>query len=117
MQNPEIIIVPVIFGVCGWIVKIVLDARTRNHLIDKGLVEEGVKNLYPRIVSPAQSNLKWGLVLLGIGVASMISFWFPHTISEEGTLGLICIFAGVAFLVYYAVASQREKEHRNGPSN
>ncbi|MCK4462507.1 MAG: hypothetical protein KAW46_11925 [candidate division Zixibacteria bacterium] len=95
----------------------VLDAHTRNRLIDKGLVEEGVKSLYPKIVSPALSNLKWGLVLLGIGVASMISFWLPDTISEEGTLGLICIFAGVAFLIYYAIANQREKEHRNGPGN
>ena len=117
MQNPEIIIVPVIFGVFGWIVKMVLDARTRNRLIDKGLVEDGVKNLYPRIVSPALSNLKWGLVLMGIGAASMISFWFPDVISEEGTLGLICIFAGIAFLIYYAIANQREKEQRDSPSN
>lgn len=117
MHNPEIIIVPVIFGVFGWIVKMILDARTRNRLIDKGLVGEGVKNLYPKIVSPALSNLKWGLVLMGIGVASMISFWFPDVISEEGTLGLICIFAGVAFLIYYGIANQREKEHRNGSSS
>ena len=117
MQNTEIVIVPVIFGACVWIVKMVLDAHTRNRLIDKGLVEEGVKNLYPRIISPAQSNLKWGLVLLGIGVASMISFWFPDVISEEGTLGLICIFAGAAFLVYSAVASKREKEDSNSRSN
>ena len=117
MQNPEIIIVPVIFGVVGWIVKIVTDANTRRHLIDKGLVEEGVKNLYPKTISQALSNLKWGLVLMGIGVAAMISFWFPDTISEEGTLGLICIFAGIAFLIYYGIANQREKEQRNGPSN
>lgn len=117
MQNPEIIIVPVIFGVVGWIVKIVTDAATRRRLIDKGLVEEGVKNLYPKVVSPALTNLKWGLVLLGIGVAAMVSFWFPDVISEEGTLGLMCIFAGVAFLVYYGIASQREKEQRSNPSN
>ena len=117
MQNTEIVIVPVIFGVFAWVVKMVLDARTRNRLIDKGLVGEGVKNLYPKIISPALSNLKWGLVLMGIGAASMISFWFPDVISEEGTLGLICIFAGIAFLVYYAIANQREKEQRNGQSN
>jgi len=117
VQNPEIIIVPVIFGVVGWIVKIVTDAATRRRLIDKGLVEEGVKNLYPKVVSPALTNLKWGLVLLGIGVAAMVSFWFPDVISEEGTLGLMCIFAGVAFLVYYGIASQREKEQRSNPSN
>ncbi len=114
---PELVIVPAVFLAVVAIVKIVSDARTRNRLIDKGLVEEGVKNLYPRQSSPALSNLKWGLVLMGIGVASMISFWFPDVISEEGTLGLICIFAGVAFLIYYAIASQREKEHRNGSSS
>ena len=114
---PEIIILPAMFFACVAIVKIVSDARTRNRLIEKGLVEEGIKHLYPRQASPAMSNLKWGLVILGIGVASMISFWFPDVISEEGTLGLICIFAGVAFLIYYAIASQREKEHRNGSSS
>jgi len=115
-MGEEIVIVPAMFFACVWIVKIVTDSRTRNRLIDKGLVGEGVKNLYPGVVSPALSNLKWGLVLLGIGVASMIAFWSP-AISEEGTLGLICVFAGVAFLIYFAIANQHEKEQRSGTGN
>ena len=110
---PEMIILPAMFFACVAIVKIVSDSRTRNRLIDKGLVEEGVKNLYPRQTSPALSNLKWGLVLLGVGLGAMVSF-FTDAISEEGTLGLMCILAGLAFLVYYAVASKHDKADGNG---
>ncbi|MDH3891062.1 MAG: hypothetical protein OEV49_08240 [candidate division Zixibacteria bacterium] len=112
---PEIVIVPAMFLACVAIVKIVSDARTRNRLIEKGLVEEGVKNLYPRQTSPALSNLKWGLVLLGVGLGAMVSF-FTDVVSEEGTLGLMCVLAGLAFLVYYAVASKDDKADRNGVS-
>lgn len=113
MQNPEIIIVPVVFLAFVTIIKILSDARTRNRLIDKGLVEEGVKNLYPRQASPSLSNLKWGLVLLGVGVGAMVSF-FTDAISDEGTLGLMCVLAGLAFLVYYAIASKQDKADGNG---
>lgn len=112
---PEIIIVPSLFLACVAIVKIVSDARTRNRLIDKGLVEEGIKNLYPRQTSPSMSNLKWGLVLLGVGLGAMVSF-FTDAVSEEGTLGLMCILAGLAFLVYYAIASKQDKTDGNGVS-
>lgn len=110
---PEIVIVPAMFLAMVAIVKIVSDARTRNRLIDKGLVEEGIKNLYPRQTSPALSNLKWGLVLLGVGLGAMVSF-FTDAISEEGTLGLMCVLAGLAFLVYYAIASKQDKADQNG---
>lgn len=112
---PEIVIVPAMFLAMVAIVKIVSDARTRNRLIDKGLVEEGIKNLYPRQSSPALSNLKWGLVLLGVGLGAMVSF-FTDAISEEGTLGLMCVLAGLAFLVYYAIASKQDKADGNGVS-
>ena len=110
---PELVIVPAMFLAIVAIVKIVSDARTRNRLIEKGLVEEGVKNLYPKQSSPALSNLKWGLVLLGIGLGAMVSF-FTDFVSEEGTLGLMCVLAGLAFLVYYAVANKDEKDNNNG---
>ncbi len=111
---PEIVIIPSLFLACVAIVKIVSDARTRNRLIDKGLVEEGVKLLYPRQVSPTLNNLKWGLVLLGIGIGALISF-FSDVISEEGTLGLMSVLAGIAFLIYYTIAAKHEKNENNHP--
>ena len=110
MNNLADAIAPVaVFGGFVWIIKIICDYKTRNKLIDKGLVDEKVKFLYrDGTASRALSNLKWGIVLIGIGLAAMMGYWFPRTFSEEGVIGLIFLFAGLGFLTYYFVASQKE---------
>ncbi len=106
MLNITEAIIPIsIFGAMVWIIRIICDYKTRNRLIDKGLVDEKVKFLYQGgDQSRALSNLKWGIVLIGIGAAAMISYWFPRSFSEEGTIGLMFLFAGFGFLTYYFVA-------------
>ena len=100
-----------VFGCFVWIIKIICDYKTRNKLIDKGLVDENVKFLYRgEGQSRALSNLKWGIVLIGIGVAAMISYWFPRNFSEEGTIGLMFLFAGFGFLTYYFVSISKGRK-------
>jgi hypothetical protein len=105
-------VVPItIFGAVVWIIKIVCDYKTRNRLIDKGLVDEKVKFLYRGgEQNRSLANLKWGIVLIGIGVAALVSYWFPRSFSEEGTIGLMFLFAGFGFLTHYFVAASREKK-------
>ena len=115
MFDPEFVAPIGFFLVIGWIVKIVLDYRIKQKLIEKGLLDEKVKFLYRGNV--ALSNLKWGMVLIGIGFAIVLRQWFPYSLSDDGMLGLIFLLAGLSFLVYYFLASKIEKKDRENPDN
>jgi uncharacterized membrane protein len=104
-MSEEILIPFVIFSAIVAIVKIISDTMTRHRLIAKGMVDEKVKHLF---IKDAQlqrlSSLKWGMVLIGIGVALVISQFAEDYITDESVFGLMFIFAGVAFLIYYGIA-------------
>ena len=97
----------VAFGSIVMIIKIITDNVIRKRLIDKGMVDDKVKFLYngsPK--AKALTNLKWGIVLVGIGLAALIGHLFPDHVDEGATIGLMFIFAGVGFLVYYIVLAR-----------
>lgn len=104
----EVLITATVFVSICWIIKLLVDARTRNKLIDKGIVDEKVKNIFggnPEL--QMLSSLKWGMVLVGIGLAALLSQLFPYSIDAEIAFGLMFIFAGVAFLAYYPIADRK----------
>ena len=108
----EGVLIPlVVFGAIIAIAKIITDTMTRHRLIAKGMVDEKVKHLF---IKDAQlqrlSSLKWGMVLVGIGVALVIGQLAEDYITGESVFGLMFIFAGMAFLIYYGIA----RKHLNG---
>jgi len=119
MNNLEEILVPfVIFGAIVMIIKIVTDYRTRKELIAKGEVNENIKFLYEKysVKSNVLNNVKWGLVLLGIGLAMVSKQIFNDFITDESVLGLMFVFSGIGFLVYYGIASMASnKDSDNSP--
>ncbi len=109
MEAP--LIVGIIFFSVVAIVKIAADAATRRRLIERGEADDKIRALamgYSELST--LNNLKWGMVLVGVGLASLISYWMPEYLSEEGAIGLIFIFAGLGFLIYYPLAQRRLKE-------
>jgi hypothetical protein len=95
------------FIAIGAIVKLGLDHRTRQKLIDKGMVDENVKYLYRENgETRALSSLKWALVLIGIGLAFIIGQIVPARMMEEITVAGMFLLAGVGLLIYYAIASR-----------
>ncbi len=115
MQSWADVIAPVAIISCFVMaLKLYLDYRIKRQLIEKDKVDENVKFLqFSSYDFRVLSNIKWGMVLIGIGVAAMLSWWFPRYISDEGTIGLMFLFAGVGFLVYAAMAS-KHKQNGNG---
>jgi len=103
-----IIIVGIIFGSIVGVIKIISDNRIKNRLIDSGQIEDKLKNLSfaTNVYYNPITAIKWGLVLLGIGIAFMLGQLFPWRISEESTFGLMLIFAGIALLIYYFIAKK-----------
>jgi len=112
----EVLTPVAIFGAFGFMLKIFFDYRIKKQLIEKDKVDENVKFLNQSGPETKMlTNLKWGMVLVGIGLAMLISWWFPRQIGDEGTIGLMFLFAGVGFLISAGLASKIGKDKNGGP--
>jgi len=115
MEAP--LIVGIVFFSIVTIVKIVVDSSTRRRMLETGTLDDRMKRL---LLSQAElstlSNIKWGMILIGIGLAALLSQLLPYWFSDEGAIGLVFLFAGLGFLIYYPIAQKRLKEieRRNG---
>lgn len=88
------------------IVKIISDNKVRHELINKGLVDENVKYLYSgNLILQPLASVKWGLILIGIGVALFIGR--TYRLHDQIVFGLMFIFAGIGFIVYYFLAKKK----------
>ena len=106
------LIVSVIFLSVVTVVKILADNRTRSQLIQKGEVNENLTTLFKSYGTYGRlgSNLKWGMVLIGIGLALVIKQIAPVYLDDETVLGLIFLFAGLSFFIYYFIAKTRSNK-------
>jgi hypothetical protein len=97
--------------VVPFIVKMLSDNRTRRKLIEKGLVDEKVKYLFmDKPKEYVSSSLKWGMVLIAIGLAVFVGQIAPKELVEEVTIGAMFVFGGIALVIYYAIASKKINE-------
>ncbi|MCB0834473.1 MAG: hypothetical protein KDC45_13490 [Bacteroidetes bacterium] len=111
MQSFEVLIPIVLFFVVYLVIKTVSDNRLRQKLADKGLVDEKVKYLFAQAGESSPMNaLKWGIVLVAIGVALFAATLLPRLFDGPGAFGLMSIMAGVGFLVYYGIAKNKTLE-------
>jgi len=103
------ILVPIVlFIVIGWIIKVLSDNHTKNLLIEKDIVNENVKFLYiDRSEQYAPSSLKWGMVLIAVGLAiflgkilTTIPSIMMRSHDEEAIIfALMFIFGGLALII------------------
>ncbi len=95
------------FFACVYVIKTISDNRVRNKLIEQGKIDEDAKYLFSNIDQKGWlSALKWGLVLVGIGLAFLFGQLFGPELRmrNEITVGCIFLFPGIALLIYYFVA-------------
>jgi hypothetical protein len=108
-----VLIVFVIFSSIAFVIKVISDNRIRRRIIESGQVDEKVKYLYfksGRKLHDPLSNVKWGMVLVAIGLALLLGQLFPYDITEMMTIGFMFLFAGIAFLIYYFIQKGKSKE-------
>jgi len=108
----EALIVGIVFFSIVAIVKIIADATTRRRVLDKAATDpEAAQRLYGHPELLNLSSLKWGMVLVGIGLAWLISRWMPYRYwHDETVFGLMFLLAGVGMLVYYPIAQRKIKK-------
>lgn len=112
-----VLVLAVIFGGIIGIIRTGSESRFRQKLIDKGLVDEKVQEMLAKssYCGNNLNNLKWGMVLVAIGAAALISRFIPYDMEDGGTVGLMFIFAGAAFLIYYPIAQRHERNKGMNP--
>jgi len=109
------IIVPIAsFMFIFLLIKALFDYRTRQKLIEKGLVDEKVKYLFAEQQADFKflNSLKWGMVLIGLGLAVLLGEMVPDERAEEMTIGAMFVFAGLAMLIHYGIANRMSKKSK-----
>lgn len=104
----EDILVPAIFMFFTTvIIKILSDNRIRRMLIEKNMLNQNIQYLFTNpFESQIPSSLKWGMVLVAIGLAVLIGQFAPENLSEEITFSMMFILAGLALIIFYVVGSR-----------
>ncbi len=99
------------------LLKIVTDTFTRHKLINKGLIDEKVKYLFTQQqAAQPLSSMKWGMVLVAIGLALLLKQFWPGYVADETMFGLMFLFGGIGFLIYYTIADKKlRREARENP--
>jgi hypothetical protein len=107
-HNLEFLVPLGFFALVVLIVKIISDNKLRHKLISQNMVDDRVKYLFLKPTAEITlSSIKWGMILIGIGLAMFIRSLFPYYVSEEMTLGLIFLFSGLALIISFGL----EKAH------
>ena len=98
------IILPIMFGAVVYLVKILSDNKVRHRLIDKGVIDENIKYLFfNQYKIGVPGALKWGMVLIGVGLAFLIGQLVPGEMETEVTIGCIFLLAGLGMMIYYFI--------------
>lgn len=113
--TPVLVLGVIFAGIIG-IIRAGTESRFRQRLLEKGMVDEKVQEMLSKSshCGGGLNNLKWGMVLVGIGAAALISRILPYDMEDGGTMGLMLIFAGLAFLIYYPIAQRHERNKTVG---
>ncbi|MBN1465179.1 hypothetical protein JXA02_05415 [candidate division KSB1 bacterium] len=109
------IFVPIVlFGVIAYIVKIAAENRTRRILIEKGEINENLKYLFAdKLAYAVPSSLKWGMVLIAVGLAFFISRAVNLGMDDETALfALMFLFGGIALVIYYFIGTRMLKNQK-----
>lgn len=110
MNQFEFLIPIAFFVIVAVIFKIVTENRTRQKLIDKGMLDERTKYLFMHPAPPSLNSLKWGMVLIAVGLALALVNLFPIAFEGPASIGLMMLFAGTAFILYFIIARKHEEK-------
>lgn len=107
-------LIPMIFFLCVaavWGLIALTRHKERMTMIEKGLKPEDIKSMYERgiIRMNPLSSLKWGIVLVGVGLAVLLGMMLNNLyFVEEGVYpGLIALFGGLGLITFYMIAHKK----------
>ena len=106
----------IVFSAMAFVIKTISDNVLRRKALEKAELNEHIKYLFAKgegLERAPMSSVKWGLVLIGLGAAIFVGRLFPYDMYESVTVGLMMLFAGLGFVIYYFLASKALKDKEN----
>ena len=103
MQNVEILIPLSLFLLVGFLAKNGMEHKTMRQLINRGEKIGDMNEILATLSHRTSigSSMKWGLILVGIGVAFIVAQFFPRGMQDEMTVAFMFILAGLGLIFYY----------------
>jgi hypothetical protein len=87
------------------ITKVLSDNWTKRKLIEARVSDDVIRTLFRKESDPEMfAALKWGLVLVALGLGLIVSQYLPSGFEEPLAWGVVLVFGGAGLLAYYAVA-------------
>ena len=100
------------FGAVVYIFHIITAYKLRRKLVENKMVDENTRYLFQNDTRNG-AVLKWGMVLISIGVAIIISQLVPARYEEIALGSAIFLFSGMAFILYYFMARNKSQQSAN----
>ncbi|EIL93508.1 MULTISPECIES: DUF6249 domain-containing protein [Rhodanobacter] len=99
-------LIPMVLFVCiVYAIKVVVDARVRSRMIGAGGSEELVKSiLLDEEQRRRHSSLRWGIVLLSVGVGFGLIQWFGWQEVTPGLIAVLALATGAGNLAFFAIS-------------
>lgn len=100
------IFIPIVLFICiTYAIKVVVDARVRSRMIGAGGSEELVNSIMrDEEQRRRHSSLRWGIVLLSVGLGFGLIQWFGWQDVTPGMVAVLAGATGLGNLVFFAVA-------------
>ncbi len=103
-----IVLFVTLFGVIGYTTRIISDNRVRRELVGKNVDQEIIQKLFlEHRAEDINSNLKWGIVAVALGLALAVIQFTGLSSEEPLTFGIASIAGGSALLFYYMLRQRR----------
>jgi hypothetical protein len=98
--------IPISLFICiTYAIKVVVDARTRSRMIGAGGSEELVSSiLRDEEQRRRHSSLRWGIVLLSVGVGFGLIQWFGWQDVTPGMIAVLAAATGAGNLAFFAIS-------------
>ena len=114
MNNFEVFIPIVMFICVAYVIKVVSDNRIRRSAVERGQVNENIKYLYSQNWEYAvPSSLKWGIVLIFLGIAFLLIHFVPEFDSDRLIAAILFLMAGLGFITYYGIGKYLISRNKN----
>ena len=108
-----------LFVVIAVIVNIFTERNTERiklkiieHAISEGKYDANLKELFDATMkkSATLAHIKWGFILIGLGLALIIGQFVPIFYDDKATLSLMFILSGIALIIYHFVFYKKGNE-------
>lgn len=109
MEGVLALSIPITFLVAvAFITRVISNNRVRRQLITSGASAELAEKVFTTPIDNVDSNLKWGLVLVLVGVSLGILQLTGMREDDPFAWGLVVIFGGAGLLVFYWLKSRAQ---------